>query len=562
VIGLSESGRPATARAGEASGGRYDSGRDADGRRIVKAIDNAGDWDATYHYLYEGRRPVEIQNGTMEVLQQFAWGLEYLDELLQVAVNEDYTSDDDCDDASYYAVQDAHWNTIGLVDSDGDLIERYEQTPFGEREIFRSRGSADALCSVPAGESQRVILSSGASAAWSLCPVGHQGLFYDKEFNTHHNRGRDYSPRLRRYAQRDRIGYIDGNSLYEAYACAPWSYVDPMGTSIWSTGAEIGGWLYLYPFKSTQAVFEAARHSTDNKAVRIAAGSLHKYTGMLSPAAGADYITSVAAAAKVVAQKPELLGRDDAHAQALHNELVSLLMPAWFTVTPVLDTVAEEYDERKWHSFVTDTVRALAGKDMTTPKNRAGGFLAVADYRRHILPANDEAQAVVALDAAAINAAKLVTIWRCAKADARQAAARTRNGTTSQARGSASTMKPGRQVRTVGELRAAGGKDAHHVIQEAAVKNLPRYDSNAAPGAHLPGPSTAKGTPHYRATQVQRQAGGGTYGAERRIAYKALRRAGLSPVDARRIIQQTDAYFGSIGVDPATSTRIPGNRGQ
>jgi hypothetical protein len=66
---------------------------------------------------------------------------------------------------------------------------------------------------------------------------------------------------------------------------------------------------------------------------------------------------------------------------------------------------------------------------------------------------------------------------------------------------------------TVGELRAAGLRDAHHVVQDAAVRNLPGYNTQLAPGVQLPGPSTAVGTPHYIATQVQRQAGGGTLAA-------------------------------------------------
>jgi hypothetical protein len=69
-----------------------------------------------------------------------------------------------------------------------------------------------------------------------------------------------------------------------------------------------------------------------------------------------------------------------------------------------------------------------------------------------------------------------------------------------------------------------------------------------------------KGTPHHIATQVQRQAGGGTYAAERRIGYKALRRSGMSEQEARAAIQRADQYFESIDVTPSTTTRIPGNR--
>jgi len=112
----------------------------------------------------------------------------------------------------------------------------------------------------------------------------------------------------------------------------------------------------------------------------------------------------------------------------------------------------------------------------------------------------------------------------------------------------------------VANLRAAGSKDAHHVIQDASVRDLSGYSTHAAPGVQLRGPSTAVGTPHYLATQVQRQAGGGTYAAERRIGYKALRRGGYSQTDARQVIAETDTWFRSIGVLPTTPTRVPGNR--
>jgi hypothetical protein len=112
----------------------------------------------------------------------------------------------------------------------------------------------------------------------------------------------------------------------------------------------------------------------------------------------------------------------------------------------------------------------------------------------------------------------------------------------------------------VGDLRAAGQRDAHHVIQDAAVRDLPGYDTTLAPGVQLPGPSTAVGSAHYTATQVQRQSGGGTYAAERRIGYKALRKAGVSKQEARDAIGKADDYFRSIGVTLNTPTRIPGNR--
>jgi len=55
----------------------------------------------------------------------------------------------------------------------------------------------------------------------------------------------------------------------------------------------------------------------------------------------------------------------------------------------------------------------------------------------------------------------------------------------------------------IGELRSAGLKDAHYVIQDAAIRDLPGYDTNKAPGVQLEGPSTQIGTPHYKATQAK-----------------------------------------------------------
>jgi hypothetical protein len=112
----------------------------------------------------------------------------------------------------------------------------------------------------------------------------------------------------------------------------------------------------------------------------------------------------------------------------------------------------------------------------------------------------------------------------------------------------------------IGELRSAGVKDAHHVIQDAAVRDLPGYDTNKAPGVQLEGPSTKVGSPHYNATQSQRTAGGGTYGSERKIGYRALREAGFTREQARSAISEADKYFESIGVTKDTVTRVPGNR--
>lgn len=106
--------------------------------------------------------------------------------------------------------------------------------------------------------------------------------------------------------------------------------------------------------------------------------------------------------------------------------------------------------------------------------------------------------------------------------------------------------------------------DSHHVIQNAAMKGVPGYDdaaANAAPSVQLAGPSHEIGSEHYVATQSQRQRGvGGTYAAERRVAYRALRRAGFSADETRCHVMRADNYFSNMGVTADTPTRVPGNR--
>ena len=102
----------------------------------------------------------------------------------------------------YYALQDANYNVLAVVESDGDVKERYEYTPYGRRTVYKSAGSYDTLVSAPILESQRVQVSS-VDQAYSICDVGHQGLFHDKETGLIHNRARTLHPRLGRFLQHD-----------------------------------------------------------------------------------------------------------------------------------------------------------------------------------------------------------------------------------------------------------------------------------------------------------------------------------------------------------------------
>ena len=115
-------------------------------------------------------------------------------------------------------------------------------------------------------------------------------------------------------------------------------------------------------------------------------------------------------------------------------------------------------------------------------------------------------------------------------------------------------------IGTYRELSDAKARDAHHIIQDAAVRDVPGYSKRDAPAIRLEGSSSTVGSEHYTATQVQRQRGGGTYAAERRIGYKAMREAGLPEDLARQAIEVADRYFGGLGLTPSSPTRTPGGR--
>ncbi len=72
------------------------------GRRISKKVENSGDWNATYHYYYNGWSMIETRNNSGQVLAQLVlrseallrrvaqvWGTQYIDELAQTAADGD-----------------------------------------------------------------------------------------------------------------------------------------------------------------------------------------------------------------------------------------------------------------------------------------------------------------------------------------------------------------------------------------------------------------------------------------------------------------------------------------
>lgn len=290
----------------DGSGG-YDEGSvvatmayDGLGRRIEKNVQNSADMDCDYHYYHDGQSVVQIDNGQSQMLKQYVWGLQYIDELCQIALNidpanaADPTYPENIAERFYYALQDANFNNLGIVNHAGRLIERYEYTPYGQRTVYshgdiladidgdgfvglndltavigtywnqssdaaqvadlngdgyvdgddqaivtpgawnKSAPSSDPLVTYPTLHSARQLkyVGAGSDPGTPLCEVGHQGLFHDEEFG---DRGGLIHNRARtlsmgRFMQRDPLGYVDRMSLYEYVRSAPVALTDSAGT--------------------------------------------------------------------------------------------------------------------------------------------------------------------------------------------------------------------------------------------------------------------------------------------------------------------------------------------
>ncbi len=204
-------------------------------RRITKILKNSASFNATNRYYYDGPSVIETRNGDNQVVSHHLWGHiagRYVDDLVQLTVNADpiVASLPDSpvhnDFDRYYALQDANFNVLGLVNSDGALIERYSYSPYGERKV----------CVEPVADSSPLSttnVDTGRSVRISkLNEFGHQGLMHDQTIGLVYNRARMLHPRLARFMQRDPLGYVDGSNLYQYELGNPITRLDPLGTNI------------------------------------------------------------------------------------------------------------------------------------------------------------------------------------------------------------------------------------------------------------------------------------------------------------------------------------------
>jgi len=110
---------------------RYDGNR----RRIAKLLGaNPENPTATYDYYYSGRQVVEVRkDGSENPYEQYVWGVRYVHSPVLRWWDENA---DGQDIETHYYTNDANFNVTALVETDGDVIERYVYDPYGQRTIY------------------------------------------------------------------------------------------------------------------------------------------------------------------------------------------------------------------------------------------------------------------------------------------------------------------------------------------------------------------------------------------------------------------------------------------
>ena len=165
------------------------------------------------------------------MLKQHVWNTAasgYIDELVQIGLNDDPTDTEQDVESFYWATHNANFNVMALVDPGGVIVERYEYTPYGERTVYFSPGANDPEAMAPTAISRRWTTSGGTAQPYGLNDIGHQGLMHDEEAGLVDNRARMLHPGLKRFIQRDPLRYVDGMNSYAAYGILTGN-LDPTG---------------------------------------------------------------------------------------------------------------------------------------------------------------------------------------------------------------------------------------------------------------------------------------------------------------------------------------------
>jgi RHS repeat-associated protein len=181
------------------------------GRRVAE-----NDWSAVTDLYYSAAGQVleERERHWTEdpdiaaVVARYVWSPVYVNALI---LRDRDTDGNGSLEERLWAVQDANWNVVALVDSSGDVVERYAYTPYGQAFIMNGA----------------YVEMTGGGVDWRYL---FQGGRLDPLTGATQFGARDYDPALGRWRTLDPIGFAGGDlNVYRALGNDPVNSVDPTG---------------------------------------------------------------------------------------------------------------------------------------------------------------------------------------------------------------------------------------------------------------------------------------------------------------------------------------------
>jgi RHS repeat-associated protein len=164
---------------------------DPAGRRIEKRVDGVTE----LKFVYDGPHIIAEYDGQDNLLRKYVHGPSIDEPICLIEASGDYAG-------THYYHYDALGSVIALTDADGDVVQLYEYSVYGQ-----------AAASDP-NHPNRFMFT---------------GREFDKDTGLYYYRARYYHPEVGRFLQVDLVGYSDGMNLYRYCRNNPIRLLDPFG---------------------------------------------------------------------------------------------------------------------------------------------------------------------------------------------------------------------------------------------------------------------------------------------------------------------------------------------